>query len=181
MTDTIRQLCRLLLDGDTVWGAVDIRPQRWGSTVYRIVLYPPGISAEERRRVRVWRGFYAWGTAWWLVVTAVLSGFTEPWFAVTLASLTTLLFGARAFRRAGSVRSKVRTADITVPLPNSDRALLALARQVQTVGTAMVRADRRLREGRITAADHEVIWHRAYEHMSPTNTISAIGRYGGVR
>ncbi|MFX5046136.1 hypothetical protein ABTC39_19970, partial [Acinetobacter baumannii] len=69
-------------------------------------------------------------------MTAVVSGFTEPWFAVTLASLTTLLFGARAFLRAGSVRSKVRTADITVPLPNSDRALLALARHVQAVGTA---------------------------------------------
>ncbi|WBP94943.1 hypothetical protein O6072_02430 [Mycolicibacterium neoaurum] len=181
MTDTTRQLCRLLLDGDTVWGAVDIRPQRWGSVVYRIVLYPPGISAEERRRVRVWRGFYAWGTAWWLVVTAVLSGFAEPWFAVTVASVTTLLFGTCAFLRAGSVRSRVRTADVTVPLPNSDRALLALARQVQAVGTAMVRADRRLREGRITAAEHEVIWHRAYENLLPTRAIPAVGRYGGVR
>ncbi|AHC28055.1 hypothetical protein TS71_00010 [Mycolicibacterium neoaurum] len=160
---------------------MDIRPQRWGSVVYRIVLYPPGISAEERRRVRVWRGFYAWGTAWWLVVTAVLSGFAEPWFAVTVASVTTLLFGTRAFLRAGSVRSRVRTADVTVPLPNSDRALLALARQVQAVGTAMVRADRRLREGQITAAEHEVIWHRAYENLLPTKAIPAFGRYGGVR
>ncbi|KUM05761.1 hypothetical protein AVZ31_24970 [Mycolicibacterium neoaurum] len=160
---------------------MDIRPQRWGSVVYRIVLYPPGISAEERRRVRVWRGFYAWGTAWWLVVTAVLSGFAEPWFAVTVASVTTLIFGTRAFLRAGSVRSRVRTADVTVPLPNSDRALLALARQVQAVGTAMVRADRRLREGQITAAEHEVIWHRAYENLLPTKAIPAFGRYGGVR
>lgn len=181
MTDTTRRLCRLLLDGDTVWGAVDIRPQRWGSVVYRIVVYPPGISAEERRRVRVWRGFYAWGTAWWLASTAVLSGFTEPWFAVTAASVMTLLFGTRAFLRAGSVRSRVRTADVTVPLPNSDRALLALARQVQAVGTAMVRADRSLREGHISAADHELIWLRAYEQMAPARAIPAVGRYGGVR
>lgn len=181
MTDTTRQLCRLLLDGDTVWGAVDIRPQRWGSVVYRIVLYPPGISAEERRRVRVWRGFYAWGTGWWLTATAILSGFTEPWFAVTVASVTTLLFGTGAFLRAGSLRSRVRTADITVPLPSSDRALLALARQVQAIGTAMIRADRKLRQGHITAAEHEVIWHRAYEQMMPATAIPAAGRYGGVR
>lgn len=160
---------------------MDIRPQRWGSVAYRIVLYPPGISAEERRRVRIWRGFYAWGTAWWLAATAMLSGFTEPWAAATVASATTLLFGAGAFRRAGSVRNRVRTADVTVPLPNSDRALLTLARHVQEVGTAMVRADRRLREGQITAADHEVIWHRAYENLLPTRAVPAVGRYGGVR
>jgi hypothetical protein len=39
-----------LLDGDQPWGSIDIRPDRFGVTRYRLVVYPPGISESERRR-----------------------------------------------------------------------------------------------------------------------------------
>lgn len=181
VTNTFTKLCRLLLDGDTVWGTVEIRPQRWGATTYRIVVYPPGINSEQRRRVRVWRGFYAWGTGLWLASTAILSGFTEPWTAVALACAVSLILGAVAFARAGSLRSAVRTADVTVPVPNPDRALLLRARQVQTIGVTMVRADHRLRDGDISVADHELVWHRAYAQLEHNIVFPSVGRYGGVR
>ncbi len=46
-----------LLDGDRSWGSIDIRPDRFGVTRYRLVVYPPGISESERRWVRVARGW----------------------------------------------------------------------------------------------------------------------------
>lgn len=181
MTNTFRQLSRLLLDGDTVWGTVEIRPQRWGATAYRIVVYPPGITSEERRRVRVWRGFYAWGTGLWLASTAILSGFTEPWTAVALACAVSLSLGAIAFARAGSLRAAVRTADVTVAVPNPDRALLLRARQVRNIGVTMVRADHSMRDGDISVADHELIWHHAYAQLEHNIVLPSVGRYGGVR
>ena len=45
-----------LIDGDRPWGSIDIKPDRFGVTRYRLVVYPPGISESERRRVRVARG-----------------------------------------------------------------------------------------------------------------------------
>ena len=38
-----------LLDGERPWGAVDILPDRYGVTRYRLVVYPPGISDTDRR------------------------------------------------------------------------------------------------------------------------------------
>ncbi|HEX2402769.1 MAG TPA: DUF6611 family protein, partial [Mycobacterium sp.] len=42
-----------LLDGDRAWGSLEIRPDRFGVTRYRLVVFPPGIDDAERRRVRM--------------------------------------------------------------------------------------------------------------------------------
>jgi len=52
-----------VIDGDRPWGSIDIRPDRFGVTRYRLVVYPPGITESERRLVRVARGLAAVGRA----------------------------------------------------------------------------------------------------------------------
>lgn len=177
----LRHLWRLLLDGDTAWGSMSVRPQRWGATSYRIVIYPPGLTAEERRRVRLWRGFPEWGSALWMSAAVVVSGFTEPGAAAVIASAGTLTAGAAAFAAAKHTRKLVRSAQVTVPTPNSDISLLVRARLIETVGTAMVNADARVHSGELSPTGHEVIWWRAYEQLERDTAIPAIGRYGSVR
>lgn len=170
-----------MLDGDTAWGAMTIHPQRWGATSYRIVMYPPGISVEERRRVRLWRGLPGWGTAMWLSATAILSGFTDPWSALITASVATAAAALVTYARAKTARTLVRSAQVTVGAPNSDTAMLVRARLIETVGTAMTRADRRLADGEISPTDHEALWWRAYDQLDKNTVIPSIGRYGSVR
>ena len=44
-----------------------------GVTRYRLVIYPPGISETERRRLRVWRGWPMWGALLWIVSYVILT------------------------------------------------------------------------------------------------------------
>jgi len=107
----LRRLGHRVLDGDTPWGSMSVRPQRWGATSYRIVIYPPGITREECRRVRVWRGFPEWGVLLWLSA------------------------GATSFAQAKTLRKQVRSAEVTLPYPNSDVAMLVRTRLIESIGT----------------------------------------------
>jgi len=42
-----------LLDGKRPWGAIDVLPDRFGVTRYRLMVYRPDITESERRWVRV--------------------------------------------------------------------------------------------------------------------------------
>ena len=55
-----------LVDGDSPWGSIIVCPERMGVIHYRLVIYPPGISETERRRLRVWRGWPMWGALLWI-------------------------------------------------------------------------------------------------------------------
>src|SRR5258707_12438425 len=70
-----------LLDGDRPWGSIDIRPDRFGVTRYRLVVYPPGISESERRRVRVARGWPLWGALVWCICEIFMNSMTTPCIA----------------------------------------------------------------------------------------------------
>src|SRR5258708_26985110 len=54
-----------VIDGDRPWGSIDIRPDRFGVTRYRLVVYPPGITESERRLVRVAPGRPLGGARVW--------------------------------------------------------------------------------------------------------------------
>jgi len=86
----LRQGWLRLLDGDRPWGSLDIRPDRFGVTRYRLVVYPPGISQSERRRVRVARGWPLWGALVWVMCEIFMNTMTTPWIALALSTATCL-------------------------------------------------------------------------------------------
>ena len=178
---TLRNLWHRILDGETAWGSMSVRPQRWGATSYRIVIYPPGVSVEERRRVRIWRGFPEWGALLWLSAAAALSGLTEPGTAAAIATVATVSAGAIALTRAQRHRQRVRSMEVILPSQNSDISVLVRARLIESIGTTMTDADKRLRDRQLSPSDHEVIWWRAYDQLERETVIPSVGRYGLIR
>ena len=49
-----------IIDGERVWGSVEAWPGRHGLKRYRLVVFPPGITATERRRLRLSRARPLW-------------------------------------------------------------------------------------------------------------------------
>jgi hypothetical protein len=56
------------LDGGPTWGSLDSYPRRFGVKRYRLVVFPPGISPEERRLLRLWRSWPVWGALLWACI-----------------------------------------------------------------------------------------------------------------
>src|SRR6185436_9223302 len=98
---------RRALDGDRRWGSIDIRPDRFGVTRYRLVVFPPGISDSERRRLRVARGWPLWGALVWVFCEIWLSHVTSPWPALAASTAIYLALGLVATTMAGDTRRQV--------------------------------------------------------------------------
>src|ERR1700738_3494787 len=71
-----------VIDGEQVWGSIDISFRRHGFRSYRLVVFPPGISPAERRYVRMWRAWPTWGLLWWFVLLVGSGSVLSPWAAL---------------------------------------------------------------------------------------------------
>src|SRR6478609_3465446 len=96
---------RRVLDGDRRWGSIDIRPDRFGVTRYRLVVFPPGITDAERRRVRVARGWLLWGALVWVFCEILLNQMTGPWTALVASTGIYLGLGLVATSMAGTAQT----------------------------------------------------------------------------
>lgn len=172
-TGVVRRAWRQALDGDRVWGHIDIRPDRFGVTRYRLVVYPPGIGESERRRVRLARGWPLWGTAMWVVAEIWGNQLTGPW--TTLAISTTLVLGAGlvAVAMAGDTRHLVRSICASTMVGYRDRIAEAAAERLKTLAVRLLEADDALRDGRLTRAQHEMIWWQVYDRIADQPTASS--------
>jgi len=161
-----------LLDGDHAWGSIEIRPDRFGVTRYRLVVYPPGISDAERRRVRVARGWPLWGALVWVCCEIFLTQITGPWTALAISTSVYLGLGLVSVTRAGDPRRQVRTIGTMVMAGHRDPASVALHHRLENLAGTLLEADELLARGAISPTEHEMIWWLAYERM-PTANVSA--------
>jgi len=156
-----------LFDGERRWGSLDIRPDRFGVTRYRLVVFPPGISESERRWVRVARGWPLWGALVWVVAEIWLSHVTGPWTAVAVSTAAYLGSGLVAVSMAGDSRRRVRTMGAMVMAGHHDPLSVALRDKLENLAGWLMEADEQLARGQISATDHEMIWWRVYDRMGP--------------
>jgi hypothetical protein len=156
-----------LLDGEWPWGSLDIRPDRFGMTRYRLVVYPPGISESERRRVRVARGWPLWGVLVWVMCETFLSNVTGPLTALTVSTAAWLGSGLAAFAMAGAPRGRVRAMAAMVMAGYHDPVSAAARDRLEELAATLMRADDRLAGGQISATQHEMAWWQVYDQMSP--------------
>ena len=172
----LRRWCAQLLDGENRWGFVRIQIDRFGVTRYRLVVYPPGISDVQRRRLRVWRGAAIWGAALWVVSEIFLQQFVGPWTALAVSTGGVLALAAVAMAKAGEMRLMVRSIGVVtmpglteVATMRSRDALLAMAMTLTT-------ADDRVDEERMSPLDHEALWWQVYEQLAPATAVTSARR-----
>ncbi|HVQ52927.1 MAG TPA: DUF6611 family protein [Mycobacterium sp.] len=157
-----------LLDGDRPWGSIDIRPDRFGVTRYRLVVYPPGISESERRQVRVARGWPMWGALVWVTCEIFLINMTTPWIALAMSTAACLGSGLVAFAMAGPPRARVRTMGAMVMAGYRDPTSVTVRDSLEELAATLTNADDRLATGQISALQHEMVWWQVYDQMSPS-------------
>jgi hypothetical protein len=168
-TGLVRRGWLRLLDGDRPWGSIDIRPDRFGMTRYRLVVYPPGISESERRRVRVARGWPMWGALVWVTCEMFFSNATGPWTAFTISTTACLGSGLASFAMAGVPRTRVRTMAAMVMAGYHDPISGAARDRLEELAATLLDADERLAGGHISAIQHEMVWWQVYDQMSPSS------------
>jgi hypothetical protein len=159
----LRRVCLRLLDGGHPWGSLDLQPDRFGVIRHRMVVFPPGISESERRRVRVARGWPAWGAVVWISCEISLSGLIEPRIAFAISTATCLALGLAARAVAGEPRTQVRTMAVTVMAGHRDAVSDATLDTLRNLAEMLFDADERRAKGQITAIEHEAIWWRVYD------------------
>jgi hypothetical protein len=161
---------RRLLDGDRMWGSIDVRSDRFGVTRYRLVVYPPGIDTSERRRVRAARGWPMWGLVMWVACEIWASQLTGPWTALAISTGTALLAGHIAVWLAGEARTRVRTLVAAGMVGQHDPVSAAAVERLKVSAGHLIEADDSIRDGRLSPADHEAIWWKVYDDIESDRT-----------
>jgi hypothetical protein len=167
MNDTMHQpRWRRLVDVGRTWGSLTITPSRYGVTRHHLVVYPPGISADERTLLRLWRSWPIWGMPTWLI----LEMFLVPTIGSNpaLAISTSLCLGAGALLMAmtGANRTRVRTLTVVRMAGVVDAVAVDRYAELCALAHELADADRTLAAGELSTVDHEAVVWRVYDRLS---------------
>ncbi|MCV7127336.1 MULTISPECIES: DUF6611 family protein [Mycolicibacterium] len=161
----LRRVVRRVLDGDAQWGSLTIQPDRFG-TRYHLVVYPPGITATERRRVRIWRGWPLWGALLWILSQMVLIRHLDPWSALFASAGLVVVTAATACAMAGPARARVHTLAATLLPRQYDPVSKALCTTMHQLARTLREADSQRAQGVMSPAQFEMTWWRVYNEMA---------------
>lgn len=155
-----------LLDGDHPWGWFDATVSRYGVRRYRLIVYPPGSSAADRRLARLWRGWPTTGAGLGLLAVMVLGNVVaSPDRVLALAVAAYVSVGALLFWRAGPARMQVKAMSAILMPTAADARERARYIEWHAVVHMLTRADQMVRSGAISLLEHEAIWWEAYDRL----------------
>lgn len=160
MPKTSTPLLRRLLEGERTWGGLEVSRGQ-GIARYRLVVYPPGLTRDERVALRLWRAFPVWGLGLWLLIQAPLMAAGFITFAMAAATVTYLVVCAVLMMRTGQSRRRVRTLTAV----QMSATPTAECDELRDYAEPLLRADNRLAAGEITAVAHEAEIWRVYDRM----------------
>lgn len=161
-----------LLTGADSWGTFRIGYARhWMQ--FRLGVFPPGITVEQRRRLRLWHSAPIWGAALWLAgwPLLALTGLEAP-YSIAVAAAFAGVVVALSARAASPVRADVRwlvvwTGDVQTPCD------AARVEELLRIVDRLRRADDDLRTGAISPVIHESICARAYSALEPVTEVTS--------
>jgi hypothetical protein len=166
MSDTMHEpRWRRVLDSGRTWGSLDVAPSRYGVTRHRLVVFPPGISPDDRILLRLWRSWPIWGTVTWLALEAVLVDTIGPGSALAIATGVSLGGGAVTMALTGANRGKVRTLTVVRMAGVDDAVTTELCAELYRLADELADADRRLADGALSVVGHEAVVWRVYDHL----------------
>jgi hypothetical protein len=163
---------RRLLDGGRTWGSLDVSPSRYGVTRHRLVVFPPGISSDDRVLLRVWRTWPIWATLTWLVMEMFLVPTIGSGPAVAIS--TTVCVSAVVAIMAITVanRTKVRTMSVVRMAGFDDQAVADLYSELYEMAIELAEADNALAAGELSTVEHEAVVWRVYDRIATTPVAS---------
>jgi hypothetical protein len=157
---------RRLLDGGHTWGSLEVSPTRYGITRYRLVVFPPGISSDDRMLLRIRRAWPTWGMAVFLILEILLvpalGAVAALWISATVFLGAGAVVMAMTAVNRGDVRTvtAIRRAGVHDPLAAEQfLGFYALAHD-------LAEADGRLAAGDIEPVEHELLVWRVYDRMA---------------
>lgn len=146
------------------WGSLTIQPDRFG-TRYLLVVYPPGTTDAERRRIRAWRGWPLWGALLWILAEVTLTRHLDPWLALALSTGLLTVSATTAFAMAGAPRARVHTLAATLLPRRYDPVSNALCDRMSELAQIMRDADALRAAGVISPVCFEQTWWTVYDAM----------------
>lgn len=156
-----------MLGGDQ-WGTLRISHARH-FTQYRLGIYPPGITDEQRRAIKIWHGASMWATTLWLVIMiTVTAGGVHP----LLSALgSALVAGGAAFvaaEHSQPVRGEMHWLEACTGDYPSEPSHQQFQRDRILRLTALLRAaDKAVATGGISPIEHKALWARCYRDLAP--------------
>jgi hypothetical protein len=175
--DRLHRWWSRLLDGESRWGFARIQLDRFGVTRFRLVVYPPGISAAERRRLRIWRGSPIWGAALWVLAEIGLPQLMGPWSALAISSGIVIVLCGVARTMVGGTGTMVRTMGVMTMPGYTDTATIAARKKLQAMASTLYDADERVDTGRMSPLEHEALWWQVYDQLAPNRPAVSGGRW----
>ena len=155
-----------LLDGPHPWGSFEATVGRYGVRRYRLIVYPPGISAADRRLARLWRGWPISGATLMLLVVMLFgNAAASPETVLTVAVASYVSVGVLLFLRAGPLCVPVRSMSILLMPKTADVLEQGRYTQSRTLVDMLTRADRMLASCAVSPIEHEAIWREAYDRV----------------
>jgi len=167
MNDTLHESrWRRLIDGGRTWGSLGVSPSRYGVTRHRLVVFPPGISPDERMLLRLWRSWPIWGMLTWLVMEMFLVPTIGPNPALAITTAVCLGAGALLMAMTGANRTRVRTLAVVRMAGVVDAVAVDRYAELYALAHELADADHALAAGELSTVDHEAVVWRVYDRLS---------------
>lgn len=156
-----------------VWGSFSASLPRYGVCRYRLVVYPPGTNASQRRRLRVWRSLPVWGPLLWLALGVLLGTLsTSSGAVVATATAITAAVAVVVRRAAGRLPGLVRSVEATSIPGYTFPAGVPTPSDVIGIHDELRSADVALARHVLNPVEHELIWQRAYNSVPPRRGVA---------
>jgi len=164
---------RRLLDGGHTWGSLEVSPTRYGITRFRLVVFPPGISSDDRVLLRIWRAWPTWGMATFLILEILLVPAIGAVAALWISATVFLGAGALVMARTTGSRGHVRTMTTIRRAGVDDPVAAEQFLEFYVLAHELAEADGRLAAGKIQPVEHEMLVWRVYDRMAATGRVRA--------
>lgn len=147
------------------WGAFVTSFERYGVIRRQVIVYPPGITSDQRHRLRVWRAWPVIGITTAIATAVVLSGVVGPTAGFFFGIIVSVLVCIALAHRAEDTRRSVRSlGGIEVPGMPDDPSRRH-SRAAQAIASDLSGAEDAWRRGELTRVGYEQVWHTAYERV----------------
>jgi hypothetical protein len=143
---------------------LDVAAGRYGVTRYRLVVFPPGITRDQRILLRIWRAYPVWGVATWLAALALTST-ASPGAAFAISTGLCVSAGAVTMAMAGDTRGEVRSMIVVRMVGVNDAAFAERYEELRTLAYLLTDADARHAAGTMSRVEHESAVWQVYERM----------------